>query len=79
MVALIPHGRFYRRVGVRLLRHLLQQPTGDKVRHLRAVLRVHGTALPWSVFPNRVHRLLLVPVVHTEDLRVHQGGHFIFM
>lgn len=72
-MALIPDDRIYRRVGVCLLHRVLCQPPGDEVRHLRLVLRLHGAAVTWTIVANWLHRLLLMPVVYTEDLRLHQG------
>lgn len=74
VVAFIPHHGIDRRVGVRLLGDLLQQPPVHHVGHVRPVLRVHGAALAGPRGPDGVHRVLLVPLVHAEDLRVHQGG-----
>lgn len=74
VVAFIPHHGLHWRVGVRLLRHLLQQPPVHHAGHVRAVLWLHGAALARPRGPYGVHRLLLLPVVHTDDVRVHQGG-----
>lgn len=74
MVALIPDIGINRGVGVRLLDHLLQQPPVDNVGHLCAVLWVHGAAVAGTIGIDGLHWLLLMSVVHKEDLFVHQGG-----
>lgn len=74
VVALIPDHGVDGHVGVRLLGDLLQQPAVDHVGHVRSLLRVHGAALARPVDPHGLHRVLLLPLVHAEDLLVHQGA-----
>lgn len=73
VVAFIPDLGVHRRVGVRVLRHLLQQPPVHHAGYVRAILRLHVAALARPRGPYGLYRLLLLPMVHAEDLRVHQG------
>lgn len=74
MVAFVPNFGVDRDVGIRLLGCVLHVPTVDDAGHVRAVLRLHGAAFAGTVLAYGVHRVLLVPVVHEEDLLIHQGG-----
>lgn len=62
-----------RSMGVCVLNDLLQQSAVHNVCDVCAVLRLHGAPVAWTFVPDRLHRLLLVPMVHTEDLLFHQG------
>lgn len=73
MVALVPNFCVDWDVGLRLLSCVLHVPAVDDAGHVRTVLWLHGAAFAGTVLAHGVHRVLLVPMVHEEDLLVHQG------